>query len=1028
MKETMVQKRAMAVFLGISLTMSSGWVPVRELLAEEMPQQEKTQAEEDTVEETQQEETETEEDTVEKTQRGEAETEEDVVKEAKQEETETEEDVVKDTQQETETESFPTETLPEEHLREEDTGLAAGSEPESEVCIETGNEPETAAEGEAESESGSEAQSGLQSEAENEPGSEAQSESESETENEAENEPGSEAQSEPESETENETENESESESESETESETAFTARTRITVKDIHVDTGSLSREYDGTDRVKLLYSVSPGEIQEENRPVPEVVCSAHLAGTDAGEQKVIYSFSLSGEQADLYELQVEETELTVQILPRQLTVTLPDGWLLYHRKPVMDEVYLTGEILVTGFLEDEEGETLIPPEFELPGMDLDPLIVQKDSPMFDPDGKEAVYQHAIILLKAEDGSVTGNPGRNHVFREETEGGSIRIKPNAPVEGKDYVITGEEGRTCPGSTGSWWAAPGSSLSVVPLGKSGFDQGFCVDGITGDGVIEDCLKLTDAEGRTRAQSQSVSLSWELDASVPAPEICLAGGQVIDGIRYANDSVRVTITVPEDRQSGTAGAMYTVRQGMEMTDCRYGQSCLLTEEGTYQIMAEAVDRVGNRAGNSSEQIIVDRTDPQLLVEGIRDGGQTNGTVGIRLSCHDEHYRRGSFHAVLTGSGGQAVNAAGTAEEDGNGAVLTFPDIPHSREYDDRYTLVVSAEDQAGNRSEETMSFLVNRFGSIYRITGGTGTDLDNYYHRSPFDVCFSEENISEVTQASALMTHEGNVTTCDAMKYADSTCADGKMKYTYCLPATLFSGEGAYEVLLMSTDSSGNSGDSLSQQQAVSFAIDRTAPECLFTGIEDGGIYQTEQVWMCAEVRDNLCLSGAGLYLDDKAVKTFSMQELNESGGMIKYRLDAADQWRKVRIEAEDAAGNRCSSKELAVFISSDLKNIPEAPAGVQTKTMEMMAPGEDPADGLKGITGPDHSYIPSGEGHIPVKAAGLSFISPLPQLLRESSGKPVERGGILGSMGALGSFLSGALLFVRKRRRDLIIR
>ena len=115
-----------------------------------------------------------------------------------------------------------------------------------------------------------------------------------------------------------------------------------RITDAAVKIPEGG--RIYDGTDRIDITFHTQIDLIPEEkdgaggegedsgpDEEVPgyQVSCSAHLEGADAGEQKVVCSFSLQTSHPEHVELDEATThpDLKVKVRKAVLSVAIPDG-----------------------------------------------------------------------------------------------------------------------------------------------------------------------------------------------------------------------------------------------------------------------------------------------------------------------------------------------------------------------------------------------------------------------------------------------------------------------------------------------------------------------------------------------------------------------------------------------------------------------------------------------------------------------------------------------------------------------------
>lgn len=82
------------------------------------------------------------------------------------------------------------------------------------------------------------------------------------------------------------------------------------------------------------------------------------------------------------------------------------------------------------------------------------------------------------------------------------------------------------------------------------------------------------------------------------------------------------------------------------------------------------------------------------------------------------------------------------------ESGNGETFTFQNFPKEQSYDDIYTINATLTDMAGNESNATVTFSVNRFGSVY-VFDQTLKDIEGTYIQNEIDVKLQEVNVDSL---------------------------------------------------------------------------------------------------------------------------------------------------------------------------------------------------------------------------------------------------------------------------------------
>lgn len=704
--------------------------------------------------------------------------------------------------------------------------------------------------------------------------------------------------------------------------------------------------RIYDGTDQIELNYEVEGLEPEAGWR----LQYRAWLEGTDVGEWPVQYEFWLEKESSadfgdgaengeEMYQLLVEDQSLTAAILPKTLSVTLPDGWKEYGKTAEMKNIHLSGRVSVTGFIQDEEGNEVIPEEFEPPKVAVDTAVVGQWSDIYEGEIQK-VYQGALVMKRRKNGKLTGNPTPNYVFSEEEEAyrkGNLVIAQSAIAEGVDYEIAGEPGAFCRNQDGMIWIRQGSGLTVSPVENRGYTEGWFSGPLSQSGTSSFCLKKRNNRGQVTADSLEGCVSFEVDGEVPAAAVEVLGVSETEGTCYGKENVSVRIRIPEDAGSGIKQARYFMAVSQEALpeqipenqewwqDCTGGAQISLTRTGTYIIYVETEDRTGNKAYAKSSTIVVDLEKPEIFIEGVEQNSANRGRVCLTIRCSDDYYRSGSLNVKITGANGSYVPVRKEIQSDHRGELFRFEDFAHEKNADDIYTVTALAEDLAGNRSEKAVTFSVNRFGSVYDLDTETKDMLRKFYHKRGFPVIFREINLDYVGAVQILCRREGSMTRLKENQdyfVSYSGTETGWKQYTYTIPAEFFVKEGSYEVMMISRDRAQNSGDSQSQRKAVRFAVDASAPECLITGVEPNQIYQGEARWICLEPRDNLCLKEMTVYQDGKKTAVYSKGEIQEQAGVIKWQVTEKEDWQRLEVRVVDEAGNESWTEELPFYLTS----------------------------------------------------------------------------------------------------------
>ncbi len=859
---------------------------------------------------------------------------------------------------------LPSETLPA-------SGCEASSEKEPSSTDQAGAAQEQGSSSESESASESETQESSSESETQESSSESESASESETQ-----ESSSESESASESETQ-ESSSENESESESETQKPQWPQGHYLVRITDAAVKLPDGGRIYDGTDRIDITFHTQIDRIPEEKNgtggegedgapeeevPGYQVSCSARLEGADAGERKVVCSFSLQTSQPDHVKLDEATThpDLKVKVEKAVLRVTIPNGTKRYGDPADLRHIRLRGdpEVIVSGFVRDASGNEIIPPGFEPPELAVDKEILDPFSPIYEKAKgasartlKAREYAHALCLKKDARGKLTGNPTENYVFCSDPEdvrlsGGTVTIERAPALRNTTYELTGDKGAYRIDSDGTVIVRSGTSLRAKPFSGQGYNTGAKFQNITSDSTFTFRLEQRNADGSLAADSGTETVFCRVDDSAPAADIKVSGASSSGGSLFSSSTAYAAITVPEDSVSGLSQIRYRVLSGTlnadtvgsflqgtpmlsTMSEWRTaGQNTgvRLSGQGVYAVEAEVSDQVGNTSLTRSQAVAIDASVPDLRIAGVENGSANASAVRIKVYCSDPSYLPGSLKAEMKAEFGGKIPGFALSEDSPQEATLSFEDFPHQKEADAVYHLSVTASDRAGNHAGKQISFSVNRYGSSYSLAAQTAQNLKKFYHIKPFDVTFLETNLDQVGDARVLLRTAGKL---EELRSGAGIETEGKKdgkgvsQYSYTVPASRFSKDGTYEVMLLTTDRAGNSSDSSAQRLPVRFAIDTAAPECLVSGIRPNGRYREKTLTAVVEVRDNQALEKTAVYIDSEKASGIRREQSSDAGEILKIPLAEKEAWQTVQVYAADKAGNELWTAEIPVYISSN---------------------------------------------------------------------------------------------------------
>jgi hypothetical protein len=482
------------------------------------------------------------------------------------------------------------------------------------------------------------------------------------------------------------------------------------------------------------------------------------------------------------------------------------------------------------------------------------------------------------------------------------------------------------------------WIRKDSTLIVEALGTDGYNRGIQTRELKENGSVRFQLEQVDDTGAVLAESSVAEELYYIDGDAPSADISVDG--TVAENQIFSPQGKISILIPPDAESGLKQAAYCIvpctSEGSNMQEvgmddwkiCGEQEYLEWTSEGTYRVYVRTEDQVGNVKFSQSSVFCIDRTAPSVTISGVSDQTANSGSLDIQVECRDENGVQKLQKAEIRGlNNGMILQPE--EYSDGDGSIrLIYPDFPEDQKYDDIYEMTIQVEDLAGNTSEETLYFSVNRCGSVYDLSEDTRAWIQNYYVQEPLDLVIYETNVDYVGESKIFCRRDGILQ--ELVKGQDyqvvmTGTAESWKQYQYTISSDFLEKEGIYEILMTSTDSAKNSSDTSVQKKKMTFAVDRTPPMCTIAGIEEQGVYDSEGVDVHLLVSDNVCLKTVQIYRDSTLWKEISASELNQNGNELTVELDQRENWQTFQVYLEDASGNSCWTREIPFYLSAGIE-------------------------------------------------------------------------------------------------------
>lgn len=468
---------------------------------------------------------------------------------------------------------------------------------------------------------------------------------------------------------------------------------------------------------------------------------------------------------------------------------------------------------------------------------------------------------------------------------------------------------------------------------------------------TAEGDYTFAIACTDQAGNPNepvhyADGTVAPTAFTIDKTRPTISVTYDNNSALNG-NYYNANRTATVVVTEHNfdasrvnitlwatDDGADIALPTV-SGWTSSGDRHTATIAYRRDGLYTFDIDVTDKAGNTSADFTEQTFyVDTTAPTLEITGVADRSANNGDIIPVVSYSDTNYDDAQVNITLTGAMRKGVALDGSYADQHNGKVFTFKNFAKEKEVDDIYTLAATLTDKAGNTTEKTILFSVNRFGSTYALSAAT-EQLNGSYVQTPQDVVVTETN-PDALQNIRITLFKNNQTIIlqEGTDYRiEVRGGNGQWyEYIYTVMAKNFADDGVYRLTFYSEDAAGNIAENTldTKKQEIGFGVDKTKPNMVVTNLESDTTYPLENLTVSLSAGDNLLLQSVVVYLDDysKAYKTWTAEEVAAivaDQGEFTFDIPGDSTGaHQVKIVCTDAAGNEQTEEITNFYVTTNL--------------------------------------------------------------------------------------------------------
>lgn len=541
---------------------------------------------------------------------------------------------------------------------------------------------------------------------------------------------------------------------------------------------------------------------------------------------------------------------------------------------------------------------------------------------------GNQSSNEERIAIDKTAPGIeviYNNNNPSNGKYYNDVRTATVRVyERNFDKDGVTFDFTGTDGAS-PSVSG--WTIGDSA------GRSDNNVSTCTITYSADSDYTFTMAVTDKAGNKSELGRTDAFT--IDRTKPVISVAFDSNSV-NG-KYYNKTRTATITVNEhnfDAAGFSAEVSATVNgksvqapslSGWSHNGDIHTATIQFSEDADYSFILNCTDLAGNKADTyTQENFTVDANAPEIEFFDIEDGSANNGIVAPGVRFTDVNFSSNNIVMTLKGLKHKEVEVTGDYTAITGGGQVKLSDFKHEAAEDDIYTLTAKVTDLAGNETEKSITFSVNRFGSNYSFDEKTETYLLGYYQNKPSELVIYETNVDSLKSKGISVIYDGSAInlSADAFKVEDVSEKNDWKKYKYTIEPSIFTEEGLYEIIINSTDAAGNRQDNKLKDAAIAFVLDKTAPSAVITGIEDGEIYDGKSRMITVRVTDDQAIGTLKLMVDGEEVGNYSAKDIESVDGKISYELKEAGNWQKVSAKVTDAAGNESKTDTVSVLLTT----------------------------------------------------------------------------------------------------------
>lgn len=382
------------------------------------------------------------------------------------------------------------------------------------------------------------------------------------------------------------------------------------------------------------------------------------------------------------------------------------------------------------------------------------------------------------------------------------------------------------------------------STNSIHVDTAGVFSGFHMEGtdlygtVTYASDIQDTvLKITGADLAGNKMSEYKSETFTIDKTPPRM-VVTPSAQPKNG-KYYNSILNFNVTVKDANVNASSLSVSGgyARTGWVSSGANSWTTTVSSSgDGEKHLSMSIVDLAGNKGNDYSIDYIQDTIAPQINIAGVTNGAiYTKGSVAYSGAVMDKNIDSKSINmsASKTGSGASDLTFNPSVSEtisSNKAAVGT------DKKADGYYSVKVAATDLAGNTSEKTVKFIVDRYGGTVKFVSGQM----NYLNKLDKDIVLTTTTYIKTQPESFKLSYNLNGYKSDISpsdySIKEDYGPDGLYTYTITANRKFAQKEGVYDLRVDTVDEAGVLSGSASI--SYKFVVDNHAPS-LYSDVSSG---------------------------------------------------------------------------------------------------------------------------------------------------------------------------------------------